>query len=36
MQFDILKADIQSKARAGVMVTDHGKIETPILKTTDL
>lgn len=30
MQFDILKKDIQSKARAGVMVTDHGKIETPI------
>ena len=30
MQFDILKEDTQSKARAGVMVTDHGKIETPI------
>lgn len=30
MQFDILKADTQSKARAGVIVTDHGKIETPI------
>lgn len=30
MQFDILKKDTQSKARAGVMVTDHGKIDTPI------
>ncbi len=30
MKFDILKSDSQSKARAGVITTDHGKIETPI------
>ncbi|MDO9275973.1 MAG: tRNA guanosine(34) transglycosylase Tgt [Lutibacter sp.] len=30
MQFELLKTDAQSKARAGVITTDHGKIETPI------
>lgn len=30
MQFDLLKTDSQSKARAGNITTDHGVIETPI------
>lgn len=30
MQFTLLKNDITSKARAGVIETDHGKIHTPI------
>lgn len=30
MKFDLLKKDIQSKARAGTITTDHGIIETPI------
>ncbi|QDO94163.1 tRNA guanosine(34) transglycosylase Tgt [Formosa sediminum] len=30
MTFDLKAQDPQSKARAGVMTTDHGKIETPI------
>lgn len=30
MKFSLLHKDIQSKARAGVIETDHGKIETPI------
>jgi queuine tRNA-ribosyltransferase len=30
MQFDLLKTDSQSKARAGKITTDHGVIETPI------
>ena len=30
MKFDIIQKDINSKARAGTMVTDHGVIETPI------
>ncbi len=30
MKFDIKSKDPQSKARAGVMTTDHGVIETPI------
>jgi queuine tRNA-ribosyltransferase len=30
MKFDLLKADPQSKARAGTITTDHGVIETPI------
>lgn len=30
MQFDLLATDAQSKARAGVITTYHGKIETPI------
>lgn len=30
MKFEIKSKDSQSKARAGVMTTDHGKIETPI------
>lgn len=30
MQFDLLKTDAQSKARAGKITTDHGIIETPI------
>ena len=30
MQFDLLKNDAQSKARAGKITTDHGVIETPI------
>lgn len=30
MQFDLLKTDSQSKARAGKITTDHGIIETPI------
>ena len=30
MKFELLKTDGQSRARAGVMSTDHGKIETPI------
>lgn len=30
MKFDLLKKDKESKARAGIIETDHGKIETPI------
>ena len=30
MKFDIIKSDPKSNARAGVMHTDHGPIETPI------
>jgi len=30
MEFTISKTDTQSKARAGVLTTDHGTIETPI------
>jgi len=30
MKFDLLQLDEQSNARAGVLQTDHGKIETPI------
>ncbi|MBW2962013.1 tRNA guanosine(34) transglycosylase Tgt [Mesonia aestuariivivens] len=30
MKFDLLTTDINSKARAGEITTDHGKIETPI------
>ena len=30
MQFELLKKDAQSKARAGKITTDHGEIETPI------
>lgn len=30
MQFELLKNDAQSKARAGKITTDHGVIETPI------
>jgi len=30
MQFELKTTDPQSKARAGVITTDHGKIETPI------
>lgn len=30
MEFTLLKTDVESKARAGVVETDHGKIHTPI------
>ena len=30
MKFDLLKKDAKSQARAGVITTDHGVIETPI------
>lgn len=30
MKFNLLKKDIQSKARAGIIKTDHGEILTPI------
>jgi tRNA-guanine transglycosylase, queuosine-34-forming len=30
MEFELLSTDSNSKARAGVITTDHGKIETPI------
>jgi queuine tRNA-ribosyltransferase len=30
MKFDLLKTDAQSQARAGLITTDHGVIETPI------
>ena len=30
MKFELKGKDLQSKARAGVITTDHGKIETPI------
>ena len=30
MQFELKSKDAQSKARAGVITTDHGTIETPI------
>ncbi len=30
MKFDLLKTDTSSKARAGLITTDHGTIETPI------
>ena len=31
MIFDLLKTDAQSQARAGLITTDHGVIETNIL-----
>ncbi len=30
MKFQLQHQDSQSKARAGLLETDHGKIETPI------
>ena len=30
MKFDLLQKDLQTKARAGTITTDHGVIETPI------
>ena len=30
MKFDLKTTDLKSKARAGVITTDHGEIETPI------
>ena len=30
MKFDLIKKDEKSKARAGIVTTDHGVIETPI------
>ncbi|HQI89985.1 MAG TPA: tRNA guanosine(34) transglycosylase Tgt, partial [Tenuifilum sp.] len=30
MDFKLLKTDSQTSARAGIITTDHGKIETPI------
>ena len=30
MKFDLLANDLNSKARAGSITTDHGVIETPI------
>ena len=30
MKFDLLATDLNSKARAGSITTDHGVIETPI------
>jgi queuine tRNA-ribosyltransferase len=30
MQFELQRTDISTKARAGIITTDHGKIETPI------
>ena len=30
MKFEIEKSDLKSKARAGVITTDHGEIQTPI------
>ena len=30
MKFELVQTDSQSQARAGVMTTDHGIIETPI------
>ncbi len=30
MQFEVIHSDSQTNARAGVITTDHGKIETPI------
>ena len=30
MKFDLLTKDLQSQARAGTILTDHGVIETPI------
>ena len=30
MKFNLLKSDIETKARAGTVTTDHGVIETPI------
>ena len=30
MQFDLIHKDTESKARAGLITTDHGTIETPI------
>jgi queuine tRNA-ribosyltransferase len=30
LQFNVDQTDIHSKARAGTITTDHGKIETPI------
>ena len=30
MEFDLISRDDQSSARAGLITTEHGKIETPI------
>ncbi len=30
MEFQLQSTDVNSKARAGVITTDHGQIETPI------
>ena len=30
MKFELQHTDVQSKARAGLITTDHGQIETPI------
>ena len=30
MKFDLIKTDPKSSARAGLISTDHGQIETPI------
>ncbi len=30
MEFELIKSDINSNARAGIITTSHGKIETPI------
>ncbi|XOD67683.1 MAG: tRNA guanosine(34) transglycosylase Tgt [Flavobacteriales bacterium Tduv] len=30
MKFEVIKKDTASKARAGILTTDHGQIETPI------
>ena len=30
MNFELLHTDTQSRARAGLITTDHGTIETPI------
>ncbi|MDI3527887.1 MAG: queuine tRNA-ribosyltransferase, partial [Tenuifilum sp.] len=30
MEFKLLVTDLQSQARAGLITTDHGQIETPI------
>lgn len=30
MDFELISKDVNSEARAGVITTDHGKIETPI------
>ena len=30
MEFELQATDLRSNARAGVITTDHGRIETPI------
>lgn len=30
MEFQLIKSDLQTKARAGILTTDHGEIPTPI------